>query len=175
MTLVRARGGSASEAVGVVERAVKEGPSADRVHAIELASLAVPALREAVEKAESDADETVATAARARMLEAPVGLGGPAEGSAARAALIAKLLPAASGRGEAATLARGALARSGVKALAPILERDGAEGSAKTRAEAGAALAVLGDVRRAAVIAVDPEPAVRAAVSCAILRAWAQR
>jgi hypothetical protein len=175
VVLVRARGESASEGVGVVERAVKDGPSADRVQAIELASLAVPALREAVVKAESDADDAVATAARARMLEAPAAEGGTAEGSAERAALIAKLLPAASGSSEAATLAKGALARAGVKELAPILERDGAAPSAKTRAEAGAALAVLGDVKRAAVIAVDPEPRVRTAVSCAILRAWAQR
>ena len=175
VTLLRARGERASEAVGVVERAVKEGPTADRVRAIEVALLAVPPLREAVVKAESDADETVAAAARARMLEAPVDLGGAAEGSAARAALIAKLLPAASGGSEAATIARGALARAGVKELGPILERDGAAPSAKTRAEAGTALAVMGDVRRAAVIAVDPEPRVRVTVSCAILRAWAHR
>ena len=215
VTLLRARKERASEAVGVVERAVKEGPTADRVHAIEVAPLVVPPLREAVEKAESDADETVATAARVRMLEAPVDLGGAAEGSAARAALISKLMADASGcapasvpkvakasepkvasasvpmvapagtpkvaaagtsgGSEAATLAKGALARAGVKELAPILERDGAAPSVKTRAEAGTALAVLGDVRRAAVIAVDPEPRVRVTVSCAILRAWAHR
>jgi hypothetical protein len=174
VVLVRTRGEGAGEAVGVVERAVAEGPVKDRLRAIDVAPLTIPALREAVTKASSDPDETVATAARVRLLDTPADQGGAAAGSE-RAALVAKLLPAASGSSEAAALAKAALARSKVPAVAPILERDGAASSAKTRAEAGAALAVMGDLPGAAVVAVDPEPSVRVAVSCAILRASAQR
>lgn len=172
--LVRAGGEGAVEAAGALERAVHEGPTADRVRAIEAAPLRLPALRAAVAKAETDADEAVAVAALARRFEAPSELGGPSD-TKTREALAIRLLTAAGATGGGALVAKGALARAHEPRLLPILERDGLAKDQKTRAEAGTALAVLGDLRRAAVVAADPEPRVRVAVSCAILRAWAAK
>lgn len=173
--LLRTGGRANGEAVGVMERAVNEGPTGDRVRAIDVAPLRIPALRQAVNKAEADPDEVVAVAAMTRRLEAPPEDGGAAERSSEREALIAKLLPIATGTGTGAMGAKGALARAKVKRVAPILERDGAASDAKLRVDAGTALAVLGDFSHAAVVAADPEPQVRTAVSCAILRAWARQ
>ena len=172
--LVRAGGEGAVEAAGALERAVTDGPAADRVRAIEAAPLRLAALRAVVAKAEADSDEAVAVAALARRFEAPSELGGPSSAKA-REDLVVRLLKAAGGTGSGAIAAKGALARSHDQRLLPILERDAAAKDQKTRAEAGTALAVLGDLRRAAVVAADPEPRVRVAVSCAILRAWATK
>jgi hypothetical protein len=175
VVLVRAGGPGSGEAAGTLERATKDGPTTDRVLAIELAPLRLPALREAVLAAEADPDEAVAAAAMVRRLEAPVAYGGPDDHSPAREALIAKLLPLATGTGGGSLAARGALARARVKALVPILERDGAAADAKTRYQAGTALVMAGEVPRAAVIAADPDPSVRTIVACAILRDWTRR
>ena len=169
--LVRAGGPEALGAAGALERAVHEGPTVDRMLAIDASPLRLEALRAAILEAEKDSDEAVAVSALARRFEAPAALGGPADGRA-RAELGAKLLKAAGGTGGGAVIAKGALARAHDARLLPILERDGLAKDQKTRAEAGTALAVLGDLRRAAVVAADPEPRVRVAVSCAILRAW---
>ncbi len=165
------RTGGASASAGVLERAIKDGPSADRVRAIELAPLSLPALRAAVLAAEADHDEAVAAAALVRRFESPAGRPTAEE----HATLVAKLLTFAAGTGAASVTARAALARARVKPLLPILERDGAAADAKIRAEAGTALVVLGEVRRAALVAADPEPSVRATVACAILRDWTRR
>jgi hypothetical protein len=169
--LTREGGSGAREAAGVLERAIKDGPTSDRVQAIELAPLVLPALRAAVRAAEADPDEAVAAVAMVRRLASP-----PAGQTATEhAELVAKLLGFAAGTGPASLEARGALARARVKPLVAVLERDGAAADAKIRAEAGTALALLGEVRRAAVLAADPEPNVRATVACAILRDWARR
>jgi hypothetical protein len=173
--LVRAGGPANGEAVGVLSRAVNEGPTSDRVRAIDGVPLRIAELREAVSKAEADPDEVVAVAAMARRLDASPEEGGPEERSTAREALIARLLPIATGTGAGAMGAKGALARAKVKRIAPILERDGVAADAKLRVDAGTALAVLGDFTHAAVVAADPEPQVRTAVSCAILRHWAMK
>jgi hypothetical protein len=172
--LVRAGGEGAAEAAGVLERTVKEGPSADRIRAIESSPLRLEGLRAAIAGVEADPDEAVAVAALARRFEAPADLGGPADAKT-REAMTTKLLAVAGGTGGGALVAKGALARAHEPRLLPILEKDGVATDQKTRAEAGTALAVLGDLRRAAVVAADPEPRVRVAVSCAILRAWAAK
>ena len=82
-------------------------------------------------------------------------------------------MPIAANNGPGAIVAKGALARAGVNRLVPYLQRDGAGRDARLRIEAGTALSVLGDLPHAAQIAADPEPRVRTAVACAILRAWA--
>lgn len=174
LALLRAGGEGRGEAVGVLERAVKEGPTHDRVHAIDTAPLGISALRDAIGKAETDPDEVVAVEAMARRLEAPVDQGGAAPGSPARAGLVEKLLAIAKGEGLGVLAAKGILARAGVREVAPLLEHDGAAPEAKTRAIAGTALAVLGDLPRAAIVAADPDPLVRTTVSCAILRASAR-
>jgi HEAT repeat protein len=167
--VVRAGGEGSAEAAGAVERAIKDGPTADRLRAIELAPFDLPSVREALAKAESDPDEAVAAAAMGRRLEAPVNKGGAGGSGADRDALVAKLLPIASGTGTGASVARAVLARARVAQVVPILERDGTAADAGTRAEAGRSLAVAGDLGRAAVVAADPEPRVRVAVACAIL------
>ncbi len=167
--LVRAGGDGAAEARGALERAVKDGPTADRQRAIELVPFTDPPLREALAKAEADPDEAVASAALARRLLSPVKQGGAAPRSTDREAIVAKLLPIASAPGAGAVVARDALARAQVREIVPILERDGTAKDAKTRAEAGATLALLGDLGRAAVVAADLEPHVRTTVACAIL------
>lgn len=174
ITLIRAGGEGSVEAQGALERAVKEGPTADRVRAVEAAPLSLPALRAAVAAVEADSDEAVAAAALVRRFEAAPEHGGPSTGKA-HEELAAKLLKLAETGGAGALAAKGALARAHDKRLLPILERDGAAKEPRTRAEAGTALAVLGDLPRAAVVAADPEPRVRATVACAILRAWAAK
>lgn len=173
LTLMRAGGDGADGARGALERAVREGPSAARVRAIEVAPLALSPMREAVLKASTESDEAVAAAATARLFESPPELGGPVDATA-RASLAERLLKLAES-GAGSLTARGALARAHDPRLLPLLTRDGEAKEQKTRAEAGAALAVYGDLPRAAVVAADPEPRVRVAVACAILRAWAAR
>jgi len=171
IALMRAGGESGVEAQGALEHAVNEGPTADRIRAIEAAPLSLPALREAVAKAETESDEAVAVAAMVRRFEASSDVGGAV--GAARQELADTLLKLADASGAGALGAKGALARAHDRRILPILERDSIAGEQKTRAEAGTALAVLGDLPRAAVVAADPEPRVRVTVACAILRAWA--
>ena len=144
--LVHAGGPGSGEAAGTLERATKDGPSSDRVLAIELAPLRLPALREAVRKAEADPDEAVAAASRPcrgasrrrRVRAAPAGR--PPE----REALIAKLLGSRRGTGAARSAARGGARPATGEGVVPILEHDGAAAD-QGRAEAGAALV---DARR---------------------------
>src|SRR6185312_7281898 len=105
-----AGGAGAGEAEGALERAIENGPSDARVHAIEVAPYRLPALREALVKAEADHDEAVAAAAMGRRLQAPADQHGAPPGSSDRAAIVAKLLPIASSTGAGAVVARAALA-----------------------------------------------------------------
>ena len=173
--LVRAGGAGSAEAAGALERALKDGPTADRLRAIELVPFDAPPLREALARTEADPDQEVAAAAMGRRLQAPAKEGGAPARSPAREAIVAKLLPIASGTGLGVSVARAALARAGAQQIVPMLERDGIAPNAKTRAEAGSTLALLGDFGRAAVVAADLDPYVRTTVSCAILHAWAAR
>ncbi len=167
--LIRAGGPGAIEAAGALEHAIKDGPASNRMRAIEVAPFDVPTFREALAKAEADHDDAVAAAAMARRLQAPSKQGGAPSGSPEREAIVAKLLTIASGTGAGAVVARAALARAHVAQVVPILEKNGAAKDTATRVEAGKDLAYAGDLGRAAVVAADPEPAVRLAVACAIL------
>jgi hypothetical protein len=168
-------GAAVDAAAGALERAIADGPTADRQRAIDLAPFSIPAIRTALAKAESDADEVVATAAMARRLFEPADQGGAPARSADREALVTKLLSFASGTGAGATLARATLARAKVAGVIPLLEREGSAKDAATRIEAGKSLAAAGDLGRAAVVAADLEPRVRVAVACAILHPAAAR
>jgi hypothetical protein len=171
--LIRTGGPGAGDAEGALERAIQDGPSADRVHAIEVAPYRHPSLREAIVKAEADHDEAVAAAAMARRLQAPADVKGAPPGSPDREALVAKLLPIATGTGAGAVVARAALSRARVPQVVPILEKNGSAKDAATRIEAGQDLAYAGDLPRAALVAADLDPAVRVPVACAILHAEA--
>jgi hypothetical protein len=173
--LVRLGGAGSVEAAGALERAIADGPTADRQRAIDLAPFALPAIRAALAKAESDPDEAVAASAMARRLLEPADQGGAPERSADREALVTKLLAIASGTGIGASTARATLARAKVAGVVPLLEREGSANDATARAEAGKSLAAAGDLGRAAVVAADLEPRVRVVVACAILHAVATR
>ncbi len=168
-TLVRSGGEGAGEAAGTLERAIKDGSTADRIRTIELVPLAAPSLRDAVLAAAADPDEAVAAAAMARALAAP------ADPRVDRGAIITKLLLLAAGTGLGSATAREALAAAHEPQVVQILERNGAADDAKTRAQAGSALATFGDLGRAALVATDREPSVRTSVACAILRSASGR
>jgi hypothetical protein len=164
LELLRLGGENAAEAAGALERAVENGPTAERVKAIEEAPPGVDALREAIEKAEADPDEGVAAAAMKRRL-------GKLKDPRAREALIAKLLPLSEGTGAGAATAREALALARAPQVVAVLEKDGASSDPNLRVHAGSTLAMLGDFGRAAVVAADVDPHVRTTVACEILRA----
>lgn len=170
LALTRAGGAGSPGPIGVLARSIAEGPTRDRVYAINVAPLGVELLRRAIQKAQDDPDEAVAIAAIARRVEAS-GEGRALDGSKERAALIARLLKSASSDSSLALIAKGALARAGVREVIPILERDSKSRSASAREVAGALLASMGELPRAAPLVADPEPQVRATVACAILRA----
>jgi hypothetical protein len=167
LALVKREGDRASAAEGALQRAIEHGSTEERVLAIDAAPERA-SLAEAFAAAEKDPDEAVAAAAMKRRLAATRDPG-------ARDALVARLLPMATGAGAGAPLAREALARAHVHEITPALEQDGASTDPPTRIRAGATLAMLGELGRAAVVAADPEPRVRTTVACEILRAAAGR
>jgi hypothetical protein len=174
LELLAAHDAADGEAVGILERAVRAGPTAERVRAIQRVPLHVASLSEAVAAAVTDPDEAVACAALVRRFEAPKTAGGCRDESE-HEALLQRLLAVVDNGGPLAARATGALARAHVQRLVPRLESNAASSDSELRAEAGAAFAVMGDLRRAVLVAADPDPRVRGAVSCAVLRAWAAK
>ncbi len=170
LALIRAGGEGSGEAIGVIERAVSHGPLEERVYAIESAPMSIKAIRDAIGKVEMDQDKVAAAHAMGKRLDADPSEGGAAPGSPARTGLLDRLFEMTSMDGDHASAAKVILARAGEKKLVPVLEADGKKPDDTARAVAGAALAELGDLPRAAIVAADPSASVRAAVSCAILR-----
>jgi hypothetical protein len=167
--LMRLPGQDAENAAGVVARAIGTGSTRERVFAINAASLGTQAVKDAIVKAQGDTDEDVALAALERGLEMA-----PADGDGARpkerADIKNKLMAMAKGKGVRAILARASLARAGVREVLPLLTADAKSESNQARKAAGASLVALGELGRAAVLAVDPDPRVRRGVACAMLR-----
>lgn len=157
-------------ATAVLARAIDEGSSRERIFAIQVAKLSSPSVREAVGRASSASDEDVMIAAASRRLGAA-----PEEGSTSaseRRALVERLLAVArSDHKLPALLAKSALARAKVREVLPLLDRDAHGADAQARKGAGMALIALGELPRAAVVAADADPRVRASVSCALIRA----
>jgi len=155
-------------ALGVIERAMKSGVTHERTFAITIAPLSVPPLQKAVIEASSDTDEAVALAALSRRLDTPFLRGGAS--AADRPALIARLLQAASsGEKMRGLVARNALARAGAREVLPLLDRDASSADAQARKAAGVAFVALGELPRAAVLAVDGDARVRDGVACSML------
>ncbi|WP_433929576.1 hypothetical protein AB3662_38055 [Sorangium cellulosum] len=165
--LVRAGGEGAGEAVSVLLDAIRTSQSRDRIYAIRSAPLEDPAVRTALLKAQGDPDEAVVFAVHARHLDASPGIVAARE----RAAAVAWLMKLATGTSTRAVLARGALARAGVRAAVPLLERDLRSHEIPVREAAGTGLVELGDLPRAALLLADVDPQVRTSVACAILGA----
>ncbi len=164
---------SSTGALGVLERAVHEGATSERVHAIEVVPLENKTLREAVLKAQDDPDEVVAVAATGRLLDAKEKHGGLPDGE--RAARFEKLMALASGTTAGSGPAKLVLARFRAPGVEPLLLKDAEATEPRVRAEAGAALAAYGNLPRAVAIAADPIPRVRTSVSCAVLKAYDDR
>ncbi|MDI1448223.1 hypothetical protein [Polyangium sp. 6x1] len=168
--LVRQPGPGAEDAAGVLARSIEVGSTRERVFAIHAATLDTPSVREALVKARGDTDEDVAIAALGRGLEMA-----PAEGEGAkpkeRAEITQKLLGIAKGKGMRALLAKAALARAGAREVLPLLTEDARSKSEQARKVAGTSLVALGELGRAALLAVDADPRVRTGVACAMLRA----
>ncbi len=157
-------------ALGVIERAMKSGVTHERTFALTIAPLSVPALQKAVIEASSDPDEEVALAAVSRRLDTIFLRGGAS--AADRPALIAKLLKVASTGGKMRGLvARNALARAGAREVRSLLDKDASSTDAQARKAAGVAFVALGELPRAAVLAVDVDARVRAGVACSMLGA----
>ena len=169
--LVRLQVPEAPEAMGVLTRAVEQGPSHDRIYAISVAPLTNPNVRAALVKASGDHDDTVALAALGRLVETPVDAGGSRAGSSERRAAAAKLLRIANGSTTRSLIARGALSRGGVREVAPYLHRDVASTDLRVREAAGTGLVEMGELGRAAPLVADPDERVRTTVACAIVRA----
>ena len=157
-------------ALGVIERAMKSGVTHERTFAIAIAPLSVPPLQKAVIEASSDTDEEVALAAVSRRLDTTFLRGGVS--AADRPALIAKVLKiAASGGKMRGLVARNALARAGAREVLPLLDKDAISTDAQARKAAGVAFVALGELPRAAVLAVDVDARVRDGVACSMLAA----
>lgn len=171
IALVRAGGVGVASANSVIARAIASGSTRDRVYALSASPLGSDEVRQAIVKAQGDSDDAVSVAALARRVETP-GEWRSKESSTERGAAIAKLLKIAreapdAPRGERA---KGALARARVGAVRSMLERDAQSKSEGVRLQAGQHLVSLRELARASALAADPEPRVRTAVSCAILR-----
>ncbi len=168
--LVRHPGPGTEDAAGVLARAIEVGSTRERVFAIHAATLDAAVVREALVKARGDADEDVAIAALGRGLDMA-----PAEGEGARvkerAEITQKLLTLAKGKGTRALFAKAALARAGARDVLPLLADDARSTSEQARKVAGTSLVALGELGRAALLAVDADPRVRTGVACAMLRA----
>lgn len=162
-------GGGAADAAARLARAIDEGPSRDRVYAIAVAPLGDEGVRAALRGAAQDGDEPVRVAALARLYEAELTAGG-ADG-ARRRDLENQLVRVAEGETESARAAQRALARGGFRGLLPRLLRDAVSKDPGRRADAGEQLVELGELPRAAALAMDGEPSVRARVACAVLTA----
>jgi hypothetical protein len=167
--LMRLPGPDAENAAGVIARAIAEGSTRERVFAIDAAKVDAPSVREALVKAQGDSDADVALAALRRGFEMY-----PADGEGARpkerAELTKKLMGMAKEKGVRALLARATLARAGAREVLPLLKEDARSQSDQARKAAGHSLVALGELGRAAVLAVDPDPRVRRGVACALLR-----
>jgi HEAT repeat protein len=159
--LARAGGDDATAGVYALERAITSGPTEDRIFAELLAPWSAEPIRAAIRKASADTDDAVAIASLGRRLR---------EGDDdARATVRVKLLAYASGPSRWARQARLALAEAKVAAVHPLLLRELRSPDAAAREAAGVALADLGDLPHAAIVAADANADVRLRVACAVL------
>jgi hypothetical protein len=170
VALIRAGGLGSAAALGTLARALESGPAQDRIFAIALAPLSAPSIRQAVTRAQKDPDESVALSALEKWIQTSPAGGGPALGSAERAAAVQRLLKVAQGSTKGARTAKAALAGAGVPEVIPMLLKELDSAVGPIRQAAGASLAIMGELPRAVILTADPEPDVRAAIACAILR-----
>jgi hypothetical protein len=162
-------GDEAKIALGVLLRAVKLGPTKDRVLAIGSIPAADPDALAALQSAAADPDEVVAIVATYRLANLLAGSSPPK--GVDRNDLVAKLEKIASGGGTNGYQAKLALARMGHRRVTTMLAADADAEDEQARASASRAYAQLGELGRAALALSDKSPSVRAIAVCAVLRA----
>jgi hypothetical protein len=162
-------GAGAGDAAARLARAIDEGPARDRLYALNVAPLADVGVARAVRLAAEDAQEPVRIAALAKLYGAAAAEGGAT--AAERKVAEAELLRVGETDTTSARTARFTLAQAHHPRLATWLARDSASKDANERAEAGELFVELGDLPRAAALALDMEHTVRARVACAVLSA----
>jgi len=156
--LLRVDPNSAAQAATLLTRAIDEGSTDEQALAIQVAPLDGTVLK-ALQKAARDADPEVRVAALTRLLEAP----------AERTRAFAALRDEAKGQGDAADMARSALARAGDSSVGPGFVKALASPAWQTRQDAGLALVSLGDYVHASTLLADDDANVRVTVACRIL------
>lgn len=167
--LSRDGGAGASDALGVLTRAIEHGPTKDRIYAILVAPLSSAVIRAAVIKAKKDPDEGVALIALSRHIQASPENGGAS--AADRAAAVTELLKVANATTTRALLARSMLVQARAREVLPILERDVRSSDERVREAAATGLASLGELPAAAGLLGDAAVRVRITAACAILQA----
>ncbi len=166
--LARWKGEGWDEAIGVLARAVQDGPTSDRVFAIGVAPAHEPVIEEALRKAIGDKDDAVVVAVAWRLLS---GFGRDTAEAKDRKALVAKLLEYAKSPTTRGFQAQKALAKTGAREVLPFLDKQLSLKDTRARETTGVALVDLGELAKAAPLVADADLGVRAAVACALIEA----
>jgi hypothetical protein len=166
--LARWKGEGWDEAIGVLTRAIQDGPTFDRIFAIGVAPAHEPPIEEALRKAIDDKDDAVVVAVAWRLLSA---FGRDTAEAKDRKALVAKLLGYAKSPTTRGFQAQKALARTGAREVLPFLEKQLKIKDTRARETTGVAFVDLGELVKAAPLVADADLGVRAAVACALIEA----
>lgn len=166
--LSRWKGEGWNEAIGVLTRAIQDGPTKDRVFAIGVAPAHEPPIEEALRKAIDDKDDAVAVAASWRLLG---GIGRDIPEAKDRKAILTRLLGFAKEPTTRGFQAQKALARAGERGILPFLDKQVGLADTRARETTGVAFVDLREWGKAVGFVADADQGVRAAVACAILEA----
>ncbi|MBK8252586.1 MAG: hypothetical protein IPK82_07950 [Polyangiaceae bacterium] len=164
--LARFKGDGWSEAIGVLARAIESGDTKDRVFAIGVAPAHEQVIEEALRKAIDDKDDAVVVAVAWRLLS---GVGRNTVEEKDRKALVAKLLEYAKSSTTRGFQAQKALAKTGVREVLPLLDKQIKLADTRARETTGVAYVDLGEAAKAAPLIADKDLGVRAAVACALV------
>jgi len=166
--LMRWKGEGWDEALGVLTRAIEDGPTIDRVFAIGVAPAHEQPIEKALRKAIDDKDDAVVVAVAWRLLS---GIGRDTAEEKDRKALVTKLLEYAKTPTTRGFQAQKALARTGAREVLPFLAKQLALKDTRARETTGVAYVDLGELAKAAPLVADADLGVRAAVACALIEA----
>ncbi len=166
--LARWKGDGWSEAIGVLTRAIQDGPTMDRIFAIGIAPAHEAPIDEALRAAVNDKDDAVAVTAAWRQLS---GIGRDIPEAKDRKALVARLLDLAKSPTTRGFQAQKVLARAGERGVLPFLDKQVALSDTRARETTGVAFVDLRETAKAVGFVADADVGVRAAVACALLEA----
>ena len=164
--LSRWKGEGWDQAIGVLTRAIQDGPTKDRVFAIGVAPAHEPPIEEALRAAIQDKDDAVAVAASWRLLS---GVGRDVPEAKDRKAIVTRLLEFAKTPSTRGFQAQKALARAGERGILPFLDKQVALTDTRARETTGVAFTDLQEWGKAVTFVADADQGVRAAVACALL------